>query len=140
MATLLLSKRPFSAAELDALDSAQAEKYGFGFGITPRGGDPTVIAAVEKPGWPAGEKLARFVDVSPPTDDRPFFFHSYKMSNLFRSDDVNDKAGVAQWDKDAMVILLALVLLVTVLAIGSGRRPLGSPSSEKRQGPSGRPS
>ena len=116
LATLLLSKRPFSPAELDALDAA-AGKYGFGFGLTPRGGDPTVIAAVENPAWPAGEKLAKFVDVSPPTDDRPFFFHSYKMSNLFRSDDINDKAGVAQWDKDAMVILLALVILVTVLAI-----------------------
>jgi spermidine synthase len=115
LSTLLLSKRAFSAAEVDALEAA-GRKYGFRFGVTPRGGDRTLIAALEKPDWPAGEELAKLVDVLPPTDDRPFFFHSYKMSNLFRSDD--DKAGVAQWDKDAMVILLALVLLVTVLAVG----------------------
>lgn len=112
LTNMLLSKRALTAEDEARLEAA-CTKYGFEPILLPSRGEKNVVASVEDAAWAKRSELS-YVDVSPATDDRPFFFHSYRMTNLFHPANV----GVAAFDRDAMVILLALTMLVSLLAVG----------------------
>ncbi len=132
IATLLVSREPFLAADLERADAACA-KHGFelllrpAVDAQPAAGDPRLLAAATDPGWPAESLFSALVDLAAPTDDRPYFFHSYRMANLLRSDaalladqqaTAAGGAGVAFFDHNAMLVLGVLVAALTVVVAG----------------------
>ena len=78
VATLLVSPSPFSAADLDRMQR-EAVRLGFNMVLTPRRlpGQPLLRAIVEQQGRAAlwAFTRAQALDLTPPTDDRPFFFN-----------------------------------------------------------------
>ncbi len=88
-ATLLLKKSPFTGEELDALESMVASKPGWSFLLNPRGDDHSTFSALATTLDPESFYAKYPYDVSPPTDERPFFFYSVRRGDLwntFRSD------------------------------------------------------
>jgi hypothetical protein len=86
-ATLLLSPAPFSAADLDRMQR-EAVRIGVNMLMTPRR-DPThpllkELAAIKDRDalWTWAD--AQFFDLTPPTDDRPFFFSMLRPSTWLR--------------------------------------------------------
>ena len=83
VATLLVSPTPFTAADLDRMQQ-QAVRLGFNMVLTPRRlpAQPLLRALVEQPDraalWAYTRQQA--LDLTPPTDDRPFFFNMLRPS------------------------------------------------------------
>ncbi len=78
VATLLVSPSPFSPDDLDRMQR-EAVRLGFNMVLTPRRlpVQPLLRALVEQPNRAALWDYARAqaLDLTPPTDDRPFFFN-----------------------------------------------------------------
>jgi len=78
VATLLVSPSPFSPADLDRMQR-EAVRLGFNMVLTPRRlpVQPLLRALVEQPDSAAlwRHTRAQALDLTPPTDDRPFFFN-----------------------------------------------------------------
>jgi spermidine synthase len=98
VATFLLKKTPFTAAEV-ALLKTEADRLGFRVLYAPSVNDAKAVMAADE--WVDGmntgvyAKLigapnrARFLDeyaddVTPTTDDRPFYFHTTKLKDQFQ--------------------------------------------------------
>lgn len=111
LATVLVSPQPLSQADRAVLDDRAAE-YGFDPVLTPEVSvDPTIEALVA-PGGP-GPALDRVAaDISPPTDNRPFFFQMADL-DTFRNGDI--------WRDDFITrpVLVLTMLAVTVLALAA---------------------
>ncbi|MBI4514769.1 MAG: hypothetical protein HY699_03010 [Deltaproteobacteria bacterium] len=58
-----------------------------------------------------------FLDLRPPTDDRPFFFSYYKWRNLFEHRDEIDKGHTLATGQLVLVLILALAILFSIVAI-----------------------
>jgi hypothetical protein len=126
--TLLISPSPFSPEDLAALD-ATAGRYGFEVAVSPRGGtDPALVAVADgtpPPRSPSGLRL----DLSPPTDDRPFFFQMLRLRDALRPGlerdaliDPNVRAVRILGVSLAIVILLTISTLLVPLALDTARR------------------
>jgi predicted membrane-bound spermidine synthase len=78
VATLLVSPSPFAAADLDRMQ-AEAVRLGFNMVMTPRKlpAPPLLRAIAEAQDEAAIERFAatQTLDLTPPHDDRPFFFN-----------------------------------------------------------------
>ncbi len=114
-ATMLLKKTPFTPQEVATVERLAAELK---FSIVYAPGLPSddkVSALVNAPDWAAFWKSYP-VDISPPTDDRPFFF------NLFRFGDVLDPkvvgaSGVYRRGLEALQILGRLLLITAGISV-----------------------
>lgn len=135
MSTALFKRAPFTPQEVETLQ-ARAAELGF-----------TVIYA---PGALPQEEVGRFVaadnhadliaayplDISPATDDRPFFFNLVRLGDLL--DPSLSASGVYRTSMEAIVILATVMALMTVMGIlfvifplwlGVRRRKLARPSA-----------
>jgi hypothetical protein len=129
-ATILVSPEPFSDEQVAQM-GAQVERLKFEPVLTPDHALDDDFAALAAPGGP-GPALDRFdVDVSPPHDDRPFFF---QMANVgtFTSGDVFDnnltaRAVLVLTLLAATVLVLAACCIALPLLIGRRRRGDGDP-------------
>lgn len=107
--TLLLSPSPFSVQD-QALLKSEAEQLGFEVVLTPTEVlDPTFEQLTR------GEGLEAFtqgypLDISPPTDDRPFYFHMLRLHQLVRPELLDQ--GVVSFNLRAVLVLELLLLLV----------------------------
>jgi hypothetical protein len=103
VATFMLKKSPFSAAEVSRLREIAAALrfrvlYAPTFGGTPSGQEPVRDRAADQIDWVTGTATADYsrlilapdrqqfyreygLDIRPTTDDRPFFFHTTKLKN-----------------------------------------------------------
>ena len=133
LSTLLISRKPYTEEDLNLLDQV-CEKRGFVKLLTPReAADPSLVAAVEDPTWATLRRHGSvLVDVSPPTDDRPYFFHSYSLRNLLSRAAWSQQSGQSHWDREAMVILAVLVLAVSVLGLAVVLLPMWFDSATTR--------
>ncbi len=110
VATLLVAKQPFSPADIDLVQS-EAVRMGFNMILTPRKvpAHPVLRQLVEQRTraamwhWAENQKL----DITPPTDERPFFFSMLKPSTWF-----TDRASVDQMDLSFLGNLQATQTLV----------------------------
>ncbi len=112
MGTILVSKKPISGLDLDTIQDV-VNKMQFRIVLSPRFSVDPVFAAIASGTNPdsLGEKFA--LDISPPTDNRPFFFYMQKMKDAFTTE-------VPEQGEDALFVLgtlLVLVLLLTSLCI-----------------------
>jgi spermidine synthase len=135
VATLLLSPSPFSPGDVDGIQELAVAK-GFNMLATPRRAPshPMLRALWQQPSrtamhrWTAEQKL----DLTPPTDARPFFFNMLKPSQWFAK-----RAEVDQMDLSflgnlqatqtllyATLVSLALTLLTLVLPMVRRTREL----------------
>lgn len=114
--TLLVSKEPFTAADLDKLEQITSE-MNFSITFSPRGTSEKVLQDMTK-----AEDLDAFaaaypLDISPPRDDRPFFFYLFRVSDLgswFEDQGMNDANRLAML---TLALLLGVVTVLTTICI-----------------------
>jgi hypothetical protein len=115
--TILVSRRPFTAAELDALERESA-RLQFEVAFSPRvATDDTFTRLTE------AADLRAFLDsypinIAPPTDDSPFFFNMLRLRDIGSLSLLN--LGALSHNMKAVAILgvlLMTVLLLTALCV-----------------------
>lgn len=121
IATLILAREPLAPADVAALH-ARAARLGFRVLVAPDvpPASPVLAHIMGAPDLEALHKLARGfrLDLSPPTDDRPFFFNQLRMSdpvamvNAIRA----SGTGVIKGNLRA-TITLALIILLSSLVV-----------------------
>jgi hypothetical protein len=88
VATLLLSRRPFSAADLDRVEQVASEK-GYAVTCSPRAlpFHRMLFPIIRQPTPAALQRWTstRELDLTPPTDARPFFFNMLKPANWLKN-------------------------------------------------------
>lgn len=109
VATLLVKMSPFTAGEIAELESI-ADRLGYNLLYTPRSFEDKAMGILAR-----GEALPPDfpVDVSAPTDDKPFFFSIHHPKDLFL------KTGSRQvlWSRRAMREMIALFFVVVGLSL-----------------------
>jgi spermidine synthase len=108
-ATFLLKKTPFTDAEIERAE-AFAERVGFEVLYTPRTRPRGPISLLIEARDPQEVWAAFPSDISPPRDDRPFFFQSVRPGRL-----LNPRWARGEWRKTN----LGTVVLVTLVGISA---------------------
>ena len=116
--TILVSRDPLTAADLDTLE-AVAARLKFDIVQSPRTSiDETFAAIASAERLPA--LLASYpLDISAPTDDSPFFFHMLRLRDVFDVRRWQDQ-GIVSFNMKAvgvLGVLLATVVLMTTACI-----------------------
>jgi hypothetical protein len=83
VATLLLAKDPFSERDLDDLEQ-RANELKFRILLSPRVARSDILERLATSTQALATAAALPLDVSPPTDDRPFFFQMIRLLDAFR--------------------------------------------------------
>jgi predicted membrane-bound spermidine synthase len=109
MGTILVSKKPFSKKDLDAIKDV-ARKMHFHIALSPRFSLDPIFAAIASGANSSALSETLRMDISPPTDDRPFFFYMQKMKDAFTTD-------LPEQGVDALFVLGTLMVLVFVLTL-----------------------
>jgi len=119
-ATMLVSLAPFSDTDIDKVE-AVAKQMQFPILLTPRvAADPTFADLA------SGHDLGRVIagvrwDISPPTDNRPFFFQMGRIGDMFRSARttlaLNEVTDAAHLLGTMLVSFTSLTLLCIVLPL-----------------------
>ncbi len=112
--TILVSRDPFSEADLDTLESV-ADRLDFSVILSPRFALDGMYSAVA-----AGEDLESIsreytFNILPPTDDSPFFFHLLRLRDAFGTD--MDSQGMVRYNLRAVFVLAVLLIVVGVLTL-----------------------
>jgi hypothetical protein len=111
--TLLVSRQPFTTAELDRLDG-EAARLGFDVPFSSRAAADETFVKLTQP-QQAHQFLAAFpIDISPPTDDSPFFFNMLRLRDVFKPELLD--FGKQSNNMAAVLTLAVLLATVTVLS------------------------
>jgi SAM-dependent methyltransferase len=107
MGTILVSNTPFSDKDLSIIKNV-TEELQFRTVLSPKYSIDPIFEAIA-----SGTKFDSLaedfpLDISPPTDDRPFFFYMQKAKDAFTTD-------VPEQGEDALFVLGTLLILVIVL-------------------------
>ena len=116
--TILVSRDPLTAADLDTLE-AVAARLKFDIVQSPRTSIDETFAAIA-----SGDRLPALLasyplDISAPTDDSPFFFHMLRLRDVFDVRRWQDQ-GIVSFNMKAvgvLGVLLATVVLMTTACI-----------------------
>jgi hypothetical protein len=122
LATLVLSRAPLTAAELATLQRVSAERN---FEVLLSPGRPAaspLLAAITSSTNAAELERAtsgHLLDLSPPTDDRPFFFNQLPLTRAYQALNVQtfEKPGVLSGNIIASATLLLIVVLAAALVL-----------------------
>jgi hypothetical protein len=137
IATLLVSPTPFPAADVDRMQREAATR-GLNVLLSPRKLplNPLLRELAEQPDRAAMWRFARSqtLDLTPPTDARPFFFNMLKPATWLRAPDEVDALDYAflgnlhatQTLVYATAISALLTLVAVLLPLWSRRRALGA--------------
>jgi len=130
IATLVLSRAPLSAEFVATLERV-AEEMDYRVLVSPgrTPGSPTLASIVNSG---SREALVRFtsnqkLDLTPTTDERPFFFNQlplYNLTKFFGETLPNLRQGVAQGNLRATLTLVTLIGLSLLLVVGTIVLPL----------------
>jgi hypothetical protein len=114
VATILVSREAFSDEDVTRLQEIAA-RLQFEILLSPtQAANETLAALADREAALATLEMLP-LELSAPTDDRPFFFHTLRWRNLFREDLYAQ--GVTTFNMNAVFILAAL-LVVTVALTG----------------------
>jgi hypothetical protein len=113
--TMVVSRAPFSDRDLDQLE-AVARDLRFEVTLSPRTArDDTFVALTSGPGL--AEFTARYpINITAPTDDKPFFFHMLWLRDVLRAR-ASSSLAVGRINMQAVATLATL--LVTVFALSA---------------------
>jgi Spermine/spermidine synthase domain len=114
VATLLVSPSPLSAADVDVLERL-AHRLQFDVVLSPRHAGTEGFEAIT-----SGRDLSAFyaespVNVRPPTDNNPFFFHTLRLGDIF--DGALWRAGLGGDASNVQAVWVLGVLLLTVVGL-----------------------
>jgi SAM-dependent methyltransferase len=112
--TILVNRDPWSEADRQAL-TAVASAQGFEVVLAPDFCRSADLAALTDPATFESFVAGHAMDISPSTDDRPFFF------NMLRLRDVLE---VGRWNDGVVAFLCGLLVVVTGLTLGAIGLPL----------------
>ena len=113
--TILVSPDPFSAEDLERL-GAITEEMAFIPLLTP-GFSANEIFETVSSGGDRSEFFAEFpYNIEPSTDDKPFFFHMLRFSDIFNSETWNDQ-GFVNFNIRAVLVLGVLLATVSILTL-----------------------
>ncbi len=133
--TILVKRTPFRPEEI-AHARQLAEALDFQILLAPGGGGDPLFERLVASRDPEGFGRSYAVDVSPPTDERPFFFYTLRLRDLPKwIGSQRVEQGVMQNNVRAVFVLGALLLIVLVLSIGFLILPLLSRSDGAREIP-----
>jgi hypothetical protein len=136
LATVLVSAAPLTDADLAGLER-QATEHGFEAVLTPGVSTDPTIEALVAPGGP-GPALDRVAaDISPPTDDQPFFFQmadvdTFLDGDIWRDDFITRPVLVLTLLAGTVLLLAALCI---ALPLALGRRQSRDPADRRRARP-----
>jgi hypothetical protein len=139
VATLVMSRSPLSDQALAALRQA-ADTYAFPVLLSPQrqAASPLLESIVSAPDRSALARAteASYLDLSPPTDARPFFFNQLRLGRLLDQDvfTLASRVGVYGGNLSATLTLAMLILISAILVAATIIVPLRSMAST---GPSG---
>jgi hypothetical protein len=120
--TMLVSRDPLSAGDLDRLESV-ASRLNFDIVQSPRRSADDTFAAIAS-GARMQEAIARHpLNISPPTDDTPFFFHMLRLRDVFDTARWGDQ-GIVRFNMTAVGVLGVLLVTVTALTVSCILLPL----------------
>ncbi len=128
IATLLASPTPFSQQDRERLRDV-AKRMRFDVLMSPDGGsDPALATLVRSGEVPAS---VAHLDLSPPTDDRPFFFHVVRLGSVLaggpvRADNINARAVRVLGALLAIVVGLTALFVIAPLALTARALPRSS--------------
>ncbi len=111
--TMLVSRTPFSAEER-ARARETADTLQFDLMLEPGAPADPIMAKLLTPGQMAEVVASHPVDISAPTDNRPFFFNMLRLRHIWKADLLT--AGKNQPNMAAVLVLGALLGTVIVLS------------------------
>jgi hypothetical protein len=111
-ATVIVSRDPLSVDDRRELDE-QAQRLGFTAVLTDDVSTDPMVAAIAAPGGPGTAVDGVSADISPPTDNRPFFF---QMADL----DTFRDGGIGRDDFVTRPVMVLGALAVTVIGLAAG--------------------
>ena len=113
--TIIVSKKPFRD---ETVKNAQelAELYGFEMLIAAGKEKDSIFKDIITPGKRETFMATYPLDLTPPTDDNPFFFNMLKPSSIFKGENIESE-GVLSTNLMAIHNLLWLIAIVTVLSL-----------------------
>ncbi|MBW2399952.1 MAG: hypothetical protein JRG80_11855 [Deltaproteobacteria bacterium] len=114
MATILVSRSPFSARDLTELE-AVTDRMKFLPTLNPKFAENEIFEQLAAPANHASLLPTLPINVAPPTDDNPFFFHMLRFRQLFQFD--QHRQGYMQFNMRAVYVLAALLFAVTILTL-----------------------
>ncbi len=129
-ATILVSKRPFSKADIQTMEDT-VKKLQFHFVFNPAGfKDKLFVDVIQK----VGDKdyyASTPLDISPSTDDRPFFFYMLRLKDALASrglmklkEQTFNLMGIVMLFVLAVVsIVLSFIFIFAPLVLAGGRLP-----------------
>jgi hypothetical protein len=112
--TILVSKEPFSEKDIDVLEMV-SEELKFEIMQSPRFNEDDVFVAITRGGNLRDFTNAFPINISPPTDDSPFFFHMLRLKDIFKKDLLNQ--GVVTFNMKAVATLGILLIIVFLLTM-----------------------
>lgn len=112
--TMIVSPSPFSAADV-ALAKSKANELGFKIVFSPEGSDDPLYEQLLKN--PDDTRLLDSValDVSAPTDDRPYFFQKLRFLDSFLGN--KQLQGAMQLNIEANTLLANTCMIVIIIAV-----------------------
>jgi len=118
--TILLSTKPFSDSDITQMQN-YADQMGFTVVLNPNFASDEVMGQIANSEDP--QKFARgFVaDITPPTDDRPFFFNMLRLHDLAHPERLQ---RLARPNVNVISTLIGLAVFVTLLTIAGILVPL----------------
>jgi hypothetical protein len=108
--TILVNKSPFTPADLDEIE-AVAKRMQFDVIFSPRSSSDPVYAALATGDASSSVSEKIRVDVSPPTDDRPFFFYTTLPRDSLNPASLLAPGGVV----GALLLLVAFLVVFFIL-------------------------
>jgi hypothetical protein len=123
LATVLVGRDPLSGADEGSL-AEQADRFGFRTMLTPTVAAEPMLEALTAPGGPQAAVDEVSADISPPTDDRPFFFQmadfdTFREGGIFR-DDFATRPVLILGGLALVVLGMATCCIALPLALGRG--------------------
>jgi len=114
LATLLLSKSPFSQEDLAKIEEISKEDN-FEILLSPKGSMDPIFTKIYKPGSSSEINELLKADVSPPTDEKPFFFNMLRFKDLFNNSLKERK--VVNFNMTAVVVLMVALALISAFSL-----------------------
>jgi hypothetical protein len=121
VATLLLSKQPWTAADLDTIQQV-SDRMEYDVVLSPRVAADATFAALTT-GVDLDKVTGAFpLNISPPTDDSPYFFQMLRIRDAFNRS--LQQQGIMSFNMKAVGVLGILFLIVLILTLLSIVVPL----------------
>ena len=112
--TLLVARNPFSEGDVATVRDV-ATRLGFDVLLDPRTSADPVLTAIASPETLAAAVARSPLDISPPIDDRPFFFHTVPVGRALRFAAIDQ--GNVSFNTTAVLVLTVGFAVTAGLAI-----------------------